>query len=55
MPRRIDNINFVLTMVNTGLLGGDGNAPFMLLIAAIHNKRLAHFCLIIAKCFALLQ
>ena len=49
MPRRINNIDFVITIVHRRLLGGDGNTTLALLIARIHNQRLRHFRLIVAK------
>ena len=33
----VDNIYFVIIIKNRGLLGGNRNATFMFLVAAIHN------------------
>jgi hypothetical protein len=42
VPWCVNNVDFVIIPINTGLLGGNSNAALVLLVAAVHNEILAH-------------
>ena len=55
MPWCIDDVDFIITVKNRRLFGGDGDTAFVLLIARIHDQFLAHLSLIVAKCARLFE
>ena len=55
MTGSVDDVDFVAVVEDRGLLGGDGDAAFVLLVARVHNEGLAHFCLVVAKSVGLLK
>ena len=55
VARGIDNVDFVIVIEDRSLFCGNCNSPLMFLVHGIHNKRLRHFRLIIAKGVGLFQ
>ena len=55
MARCVDNIDTVIAMRDGSYLGSNSNTPFALLITTVHDERLLHLGLVIAKCLGLLE
>ena len=55
MPRRIDYVDTVIAMLYRGHFGSDGNTTLFFLVTTVHDKLLAHFCLVVTEGFALFQ
>ena len=55
MPWGVDDVDLVITMIDRCLLGSDGDAALVLLIAGVHNQLLAHLGLVVTERLGLLQ
>ena len=55
MAGGVDDVDFVAVVEDGGLLGGDGNSSFVLLVARVHNESLGHFCLVVAESVGLFK
>jgi hypothetical protein len=55
MAGRVDDVDPVIVVLDGRNLGGDGNSPLLLLVAAVHDQVLAHFGLVVAEGLRLLE
>ena len=55
MARSINDVDFVIVIINRGLLGSDSDAALVFLVHGIHDQSLRHFRLIITKSARLFQ
>ena len=55
VARRVDDIDPVVAVLHGRNLGGDGDAAFAFLVAAVHDQILAHLGLVVTEGLRLLQ